>query len=68
MFPCCTYKYLVYPQLANHTPDCTEIHKFYNSTAVDMVSLHALDSREPRKRKQIGFFICADCQRGIECF
>ena len=36
----------------------TEYYGFRpSSTAVDTVSLHALDPTEPRKRKQIGFLL-----------
>ena len=39
----------------------TEYYGFrQSSTAVDMVSLHALDPTEPRKRKHIGFLLAPE--------
>ena len=47
----------------------TEYYGFRpSSTAVDTVSLHALDSAEPQELKQIGFFLLAPIVKEVSNF
>ena len=63
MFQCCTYKYLVYPQLANHIPDLPKFRNFITVRLLilSVYMLYTPESIENESKQE--FYKCRSSKR-----